>query len=267
MTSIKSGIKYWKREHGLLKHDILRKKLIIAFFGDSLTDGTPGVSYIDILKNKVPSHTLLNYGKKGDTVISLHQRIQKAQVIPRFDLAFLWVGVNDVLARKTWGQRLIKRLRNQPPARSYQEFSSTYRSLLDILREQAGRLATVPPLFIGEDIDNIWNRELDKLDKIIQDLSAAASYVYYLNLRDVLLPALRPDSALHFVPRTFLSSLPGILGLKSRLQDKKSASTGGIFTIDGIHLNKTGAERVADIFAEAILNVDRYFPCRNRFPG
>lgn len=51
------------------------KQNIIAFFGDSLTEGSPGVSYFDILKDKLPNENLLNFGKGGDTVISLYKRI------------------------------------------------------------------------------------------------------------------------------------------------------------------------------------------------
>lgn len=230
--------------------------MIIAFFGDSLTEGTPGVSYLDILKEKFPHHTLLNCGKRGDTVISLCRRIQKIPIILHLDLAFLWVGVNDVLHRTTWRRRLIKRLRNQPLARSCQEFRSFYRSLLDFLGRKADRIVTVPPLFIGEDIDNVWNRELEDLGKIIEDLSAEASHVCYLNIRNALLPVLRPGFALESVR---VSSLLRIIGLKSRRLNKKPASTGGIFTIDGIHLNQTGAKRVAEFFSDVILNANRYF--------
>lgn len=236
-----------------------KKKLTIAFFGDSLTDGTPGVSYIDTLKEKFPHHTLLNYGKRGDTVISLYRRIRKIPTIPHLDLAFLWVGVNDVLGRTSWRRRLIKRLRNQALARSRQEFKSFYRSLLDVLGKKADRIAAVSPLFIGEDIDNVWNRELEDLGKIIQDLSSQVSCVCCLNPRNTLLQILRPDFAPRFVREPFLTALLRIVGFKSRKLSRWTASKGWIFTIDGVHLNQTGAKLVAECFSDVILNAHKYF--------
>ncbi len=42
----------------------------IAFWGDSLTEGFPGASYFEILKQQLPEDKLINYGKGGDTVIA-----------------------------------------------------------------------------------------------------------------------------------------------------------------------------------------------------
>jgi hypothetical protein len=47
----------------------------IALYGDSLTEGRAGVSYINLLQPLLPGHELLNYGRGGDTVISLYHRI------------------------------------------------------------------------------------------------------------------------------------------------------------------------------------------------
>src|SRR5690554_2811517 len=39
----------------------------IAFYGDSLTAGIPGVSYFNILRQRLPEHELLNFGQPDDT--------------------------------------------------------------------------------------------------------------------------------------------------------------------------------------------------------
>ena len=69
----------------------------IAFIGDSLTQGIPGSSYFVILYNELPQHRLLNLGKGNDTIVSLYRRVAHMRFggTP-FDVAFLWVGVNDV---------------------------------------------------------------------------------------------------------------------------------------------------------------------------
>ena len=55
--------------------EIIRNK--IAFFGDSLTEGIPGASYFQILKDRLPNENLINFGKGGDTVISLYRRVRE----------------------------------------------------------------------------------------------------------------------------------------------------------------------------------------------
>ncbi len=47
----------------------------IAFFGDSLTKGIPGTAYFQLLRQNLPQHELLNFGKGGDTVASLFPHI------------------------------------------------------------------------------------------------------------------------------------------------------------------------------------------------
>ena len=58
----------------------------IAFFGDSLTEGFPGVAYFSLLQQRFPGSELFNYGKGGDTVISLLKRIESISFPSKFDL-------------------------------------------------------------------------------------------------------------------------------------------------------------------------------------
>ena len=71
----------------------------IIFFGDSLTEGVPGASYYKILKEKLPEHNLVNCGKGGDTVNSLYNRIKKMNISKKYDIAFIWIGTNDVFKK------------------------------------------------------------------------------------------------------------------------------------------------------------------------
>lgn len=86
----------------------------IAFFGDSLTFGAPGVSYFNLLEKTFPQHELLNFGQGGDTVVSLYRRIRELPA-EKFDMAFLWVGVNDELVHASWTYPLLKKLHQNPP--------------------------------------------------------------------------------------------------------------------------------------------------------
>ena len=198
----------------------------IAFFGDSLTEGIQGASYFEILKKKLPEHQLFNFGKGGDTVISLYKRIRSLDMNSNFDISFLWVGVNDVLVKTSWIYPILKRIRRQPWAKKPEDFEHYYRSLLDLLKKTSQYLVTVSPLFIGEDIDNTWNKELAELAKIIKSLSAFYSNTIYFNIQAPFIPLLSKEN-------TSLKKLH--------------------FTMDGVHLNKAGADIVANEFQQVIL--------------
>lgn len=71
----------------------------IGLIGDSLTEGRPGVSFINILKDRYPNMTLVNLGKPGESVKSLHTRLTKTKLDADYDLSFLWIGVNDVYSK------------------------------------------------------------------------------------------------------------------------------------------------------------------------
>ena len=71
----------------------------IALIGDSLTEGRPGVSFANMLKERFPKDSFVNLGKPGETVKSLYSRLTKTGLDDDFDLAFLWIGTNDVYSK------------------------------------------------------------------------------------------------------------------------------------------------------------------------
>ena len=93
----------------------------IAVFGDSLTYGMPGSSYFARLRRELPDHTLYNFGEGNDTVVSLYRRISRLRTGEPFDLAFLWIGVNDVGGNESLPFRLTSLLQNKPRAKSLDE--------------------------------------------------------------------------------------------------------------------------------------------------
>ena len=46
----------------------------VLFLGDSITEGVPGVSYVELIK-KETTYECINRGKGGDTVSSLYRRV------------------------------------------------------------------------------------------------------------------------------------------------------------------------------------------------
>jgi hypothetical protein len=105
----------------------------IVLAGDSLTRGRPGSSFVDILSQKLPGHTLVNLGEGNDTVVSLYRRLSRRRWGEPFDIAFLWVGVNDIVGGSPWTFRVVSALARKPRAKSLDEFRWYYQAVLDLL--------------------------------------------------------------------------------------------------------------------------------------
>jgi len=225
----------------------------IAFYGDSLTEGFSGTSYVEILKKKLPEHTLLNYGKGGDTVLSLYRRIVKLKLLEPVDIAFVWIGVNDVFVKVAWYYPILKTLLKTPWTKTTEEFKNYYQALLERLRSHANRIITISPLFVGENIHNTWNREIEGLCRIIEELSASEKKVEYVNLRSIFVQKLDSRRISDFVPKSATRVILDTLSLKDNAQiDRKASERGLHFTLDGVHLNSAGAELVSETLLKVI---------------
>lgn len=219
----------------------------IGFFGDSLTAGVPGSSYLTILRQRFPKDTLLNYGKANDTVVSLYRRISAMQFDKPLDIAFLWIGVNDVLRTDRWPYRAFHALLTQRRARDMDEFRACYRATLDLLRDRAGRVIVAPPALKGENLGNPWNRRLADLAGFIKDSTADNDRVEFLDLRAAFARELTASPGSDHVPGNPLRVLLDALTLRTEGQiDGKATQRGLHLTLDGVHLNSAGAKLVAE---------------------
>ena len=225
----------------------------IACFGDSLTSGRPGSSYFVFLRQHFPGDTLLNFGKSNDTVVGLHRRISVVCIDQPLDVAFLWIGVNDVPQSDSWLYRAVNSLRGQRRAKDMDEFLAYYRAILDILRNQAGRVITAPPALKGENLENRWNHHLVDIAKQIQALTTDYERVEFLDLRTVFVRELSEKSISDYLLPNTARLLADVLTLKTDAQvDAKAAERGLHVTLDGVHLNSTGARLVSQELAAAI---------------
>ncbi|MBN1811366.1 MAG: SGNH/GDSL hydrolase family protein [Anaerolineae bacterium] len=227
----------------------------IAFTGDSLTKGIPGSSYFAILRKRLPQHQLINLGRGNDTVVSLYHRLARLRFDDEsFDLAFLWVGVNDVSKEGSWIFRAGNALRRQPRSQSPDEFRAYYQKTLALLCRHARRVIAVAPLMKGEAIDSEWNRQIDVLANIIERLAPHHGSVEYLDLRPAFYAELADRQTSDYLQENPLRIALDILTLWSDAQvDRRAAKRGLHFTLDGVHLNSAGAEIVADMFSKAVV--------------
>ncbi len=225
----------------------------VVCFGDSLTEGIPGVSFLEALEAMLPEDTLVNCGRGGDTVISLYRRIVHRPLQCPVDVAVLWVGVNDVLAKLSVGHSMLKRITRQPRARDHVEFSTFYHRTLESLCDGAAHVLAVSPLFVGEDLANPWNRELEDLGAVISSASATFDAVQYVDLRSALSERLAIERASDYLPKRVASIARDALFLRTPAEVDTLASRRGLrLTLDGVHLNSEGTRLVAAELRRAI---------------
>jgi hypothetical protein len=169
-----------------------------------------------------------------------------------FDLAFLWVGVNDIAKGATWWVRVANRLRRQPRPRDMDEFRSYYQLALGVLNRLSRRVIAVSPSIRGEDADNQWNRELRTLAGVVENLATHNGQFDYLDVRTPLFQALDGKPISNYHPKTLRILLDGLTLWRREQIDRKAAERGLYLTLDGVHLNGTGAEIVAQTFLGVI---------------
>ena len=227
----------------------------IIFFGDSLTEGIPGISYFDILKEKLPQHVLVNAGKGGDTVISLHRRIKKMNLNEVYDIAFLWIGTNDILVHISKKYPIIKMCCMQPWVKNVNDFSNRYQKLLKMISKNAKKIFVVSPAIIGEDVNNKWNKKLEEVSLEIEKISSEFKNVDYINMHKEFASFLSGKKPSKFILNgIFRDVIAAWLFNIPRLVDEKSKRRGLYLTLDGAHLNTAGAKMVAKIFLRYIEN-------------
>jgi lysophospholipase L1-like esterase len=225
----------------------------IAFYGDSLTEGIPGASYFKILRSRFPQHTLLNYGQGDDTAFSLRRRIERDHLLVPVDLAFVWVGTNDVPFKVSAAVSAAKRLRGKPWARTPDEFRRHYQNLLDLVSPSAAKLIVVSPSIVGEQTTNPFNSYLDSLACITEEVSSQFPNTTYLDLRTQLLSRIDAQVASSYLPRHIIRTLLDIAVSTSEAGiDRLATQRGLCVTVDGVHLNSRGALLAADAFSRFI---------------
>ena len=99
---------------------------------------------------------------------------------------------------------------------------------------------------------------MKELSEIIERVSASDKSVEFLDLRKIIFPKLKDKSVSDYIPTSAVKVLLDVLLLKQRDEfDRKSADRGLFFTLDGVHLNSSGAEIVAESFLETIKSYER----------
>jgi lysophospholipase L1-like esterase len=222
----------------------------VVCFGDSLTEGVIGASYVDILRERLAPHArVINAGVNGDTTLNLLRRVERDVIARDPDVVVILVGLNDLTTAYGWrSNRVYYHAAKQVHIRlTPRRFLRAYRRLLATLRARTtARLALCTLTTVGERLDDPFQAYVDSYSTIIQAL-AVQEGLPLIDLRAAFRAALAPDP--HAGPPyhiwTPLLDWAAIM-LGGQTYTTLTERRGYRLLCDGAHLAEAGAELVAD---------------------
>jgi isoamyl acetate esterase len=196
----------------------------IVFFGDSITQAgvNPG-GYIDKMKALLEkqgikdNYQLIGAGIGGNKIYDLYLRYEEDVLVHNPDVVLIWVGVNDVWHKSSYGT-----------GTDADKFEKFYATLIKKLQSKGIKVIVATPATIGErtDFSNQQDGDLNRYSQIIRDI--AAKY----------------DCQVADFRKEFL---------KYNLEKNPTNKESGILTTDRVHLNETGNQLVADILMKILI--------------
>jgi lysophospholipase L1-like esterase len=192
------------------------KPVKVIFFGDSITEvGIQPGGYIDrmrkMLKEKnLTTYQLIGAGVSGNKVYDLYLRLEDDVINQKPDWVLIYVGVNDVWHKKSFGT-----------GTDPDKFEKFYAAIIRKLQGSGIQVTLCTPAVIGEKADgkNELDGDLNKFSQIIRNLAAK----YDLPLCDLR--------------RIFMDYLA---------QNNRENKEKSLLTTDGVHLNDAGNQLVAE---------------------
>lgn len=195
----------------------------IIFFGDSITQAGVGPNgYItklgQLLENKgvKANYELIGAGIGGNKVYDLFLRMDDDVLAKKPDQVVIYVGVNDVWHKKTYGT-----------GTDLDKFEKFYQAIINKLKANNIQIALATPASIGErnDFSNDSDGDLNQYSKAIRNL-AEKNGLKVVDLRKIFLD----------------------YNVKNNPENKEK----GILTTDRVHLNELGNQVVAEAMYEVI---------------
>lgn len=141
----------------------------------------------------------------------------------------------------------------QPVAENHDEFKAYYEKVLELVVESSKKVVVVGPALVGEMTDSASNNELKELNVLIESITRKYANVRFLNLQSVFLRYLSKLNCSNYIKTKVIRMMVEALFYKNPSKvDKQSKERGLHLTLDGIHLNSTGANMVAEHYAAEI---------------
>jgi lysophospholipase L1-like esterase len=230
------------------ENTVVARKTLVCL-GDSITEGTIGVSYVDKLCRSLPDVRVINAGVNGDTTLHLLRRVERDVIAHQHDAITIMIGLNDLTT--AYGLRSSKlfyrTFKNLQVVLTPPRFIRAYRRLIGILRERTNaRIALCTLTTIGEQLDDPVQQYVDAYSQIIRAL-AAQERLPLIDVRASFLAALARDPRIGPPYRIWTPVRDWLaIGLRRQTYATLTARRGYRLICDGAHLAEAGAELVAE---------------------
>ncbi len=232
---------------------------MIYCFGDSITAGVPGVSYCDFLKKN--GQQVYQDGVGGDTTAGLLERLitYRNHAAPEKPVFVFEIGTNDILLpfletySESW-QRTIRGIRRKGRiiAADRDEFLGTYKKILKEIGPAPALAVSIP--CIGEDLENEPNSTVDDYNRGLEKLCTRHGKTFIdFNRRQKEIIRASGLEAPQFISKNSGRMIADVIFTRqSGGADKLSEKRNLAVTMDGVHLNRRGAEVLAEMIQEKI---------------
>jgi lysophospholipase L1-like esterase len=196
---------------------IQEKPKKVIFFGDSITQaGVLPKGYITMISQTIEKQglkdkfELIGAGISGNKVYDLFLRLEDDVLNKKPDLVFIYIGVNDVWHKSTFGT-----------GTDPDKFVKFYQAIINKIQANGAKVVLCTPAAIGErtDSSNSQDGDMNHYSNLIRDL-AKKNNLGLVDLR-----------------KEFMD-----YNLKNNPENKEK----GILTTDRVHLNEVGNQFVAD---------------------
>ena len=199
------------------------KKKRIVFFGDSITQAAVKKGgFIDLMQTMLQqkgidqNFELIGAGIGGNKIYDLYLRLEKDVLEKKPDVVVIWVGVNDVWHKSSFGT-----------GTDFDKFGGFYDAVVKKIQATGAKVIVVTPAAIGEksDFSNAQDGDLNAYSSWIRKY-AKANGLGLVDLRTIF----HDYSVTH----------------------NPDNNAKGILTTDGVHLNEKGNALVAEEMWKAL---------------
>ena len=196
----------------------MQKKKVI-FFGDSITQaGVAPNGYITLLQQMLVKNgrdkafDLVGAGIGGNKVYDLYLRLEEDVLSKKPDLVFIYVGINDVWHKRSFGT-----------GTDPDKFEKFYNRIIEKIQAAGAKVVICTPTVVGEKkgFVNELDGDLNKYAEIVRKI-AKSKNVELVDLHKNIIDYINSHNP----------------------EDKNS----GILTTDGVHMNDAGNRFLAEQF-------------------
>lgn len=232
----------------------------ILFIGDSITRGKLGASFVDIIARNDPKYKITNLGNDGETMNVITERlINHLKTENNYEYIILQGGYNDLLLPTFRNKGTMfnfaynHQLKNghNPLTDQNNTYLFFKETITEIKQLFHGKIMLLTIACVGENLNSELNAKRNDFNQAIKKISEEENLIlldvgnkFEIHLKDKI-PS---DYCLNsFLAVTLFDKMTSDF---NKLSSKRKL----FLTIDGVHLNKTGAEIFANCISKELEN-------------